>query len=102
MTRTSLVLLSLGCFGTHTLPLEPRRGDANAKPTVETREYVTRGEWERSGFYRTEDAVIPLPVFIAIAHDGTACFIPGDVWAVWRDGRMVSCDGSWRMRRPIR
>lgn len=94
-------LLALGCcacLGTYQLPPEPGRGDLNAKPTTETREYVTRGAWQQSGFYRTGDEAISLPVFIAIANDGTACLIPTDVWAVWRYGRMVECK-SWRIAR---
>jgi len=94
------VLSVVACFGTHTLPPEPAPGtDLTAKSTVETREYMTYDAWQRSGFSRLGDEVIALPVLVAIAGDGTACFIPSDVWTVWRAQRLVSCSAGWRMRR---
>ena len=102
LAKLLLVLSAAACIGTNTLPLEPLpASDATAKTTVETREYVTHDRWQRSGYARLGDEVIALPVLIAIAGDGTACFITGDVWAVWRPQRLVSCPSGWRFRRPV-
>lgn len=97
-----LILIGMA-FGCARGPIitKPRPGAANGKATVAMREYTSRLQWQRSGYYREfEDAVREYPVFLAIAGDGTACIVSGAVWAMWQRQDVVVCSEKWRFLRP--
>lgn len=93
------ILLAVGCGG-NTLPPAPRPTDRNAKPTVAMREYTSHVQWQQSGYFRVGDELIDLPVFLAIAADGTACIVSGAQWALWHTHTVVACAERWRRARP--
>lgn len=98
--RALWLLMFTACLGgAGGLPPEPSPTDKNAKPTIAMQEYASRFQWQRSAYYRTEDTMIDLPVFLAIAGDGTACIIGGQEWALWREHKVVACPGKWRFPR---
>ena len=97
----AVLLLCAACLGGVPLPAPVRSTDKNAKTTVAVAEFVSRADWEQTGYYRPDqDGLIELPVLIALANDRTACIIDGRTWASWRDQLIVSCSSSWRTLRP--
>lgn len=95
-----LALAVAGCLNYGRVPPEPRLTDRNAKPTVAMHEYTSRMRWQQSSYYRTGDELIGLPVFLAIAADGTACIVEPAVWALWHEHKVVACPNQWRFARP--
>jgi hypothetical protein len=96
-----LFFILVGCFGGVPLPAPTPTATKNAKRTVAVYEFVSRQQWEQTGYYRSgEDALIELPVLIAVANDRTACIIDGRTWANWRDQQVVLCSSAWRQIRP--
>jgi len=96
---TALLLAASACFQGN-LPEPIPITTKNAKITVSTTMFVSYGRWERSGYFRADrDAVVNLPVMIAIAQDGSACLIDDKIWALWRERDVVACKTSWRFRR---
>lgn len=102
MRLTALLLLLIAACGTNHLPeaVQPFSVDKNARRIQGVTEVSNELAWRRSPYWRLDDFLVALPVFLAIADDNSACIIPGDVWVIAKRGDFVICAGRWRMRRP--
>jgi hypothetical protein len=104
MRKIGMLLLGLGLIGCarSVIEPEPKPTDRNAKRTVGIGAYASQAAWSRSVYYRPlDDAVIAMPVFIALAADGTACLIDGMIWGSWRENDVVVCQNRWRFQRAF-
>jgi hypothetical protein len=93
-----LALLLLAACGTNSLP------DTNPAPAANVRRVarvaaLMRDDWEHSGWAVVNDPYFGWPVLLAIATNGSACVIPGPLWAVLKRGDGVACETAWRVRR---
>jgi hypothetical protein len=50
-------------------------------------------------WYRIEDAIHELPIYVVLATDRTVCLVSAADWAVAQSGDVYPCAGRWRMER---
>lgn len=100
MWRAVLGLLALDCLGGVGIPPEPRAGAENSKIVTDIVLVNSAFVWQRSPYYRMGDDTLSMPLYVAVAEDGTACFLSAERWATYHQNEREPCPGEWRMARP--
>lgn len=97
----TLTLAIAACLGGgNGIPPEPRAGADNSKVVTDVVIVNSPFEWQRSPYYRFGDDSLQMPIFVAVAEDGTACLLSAERWATFHVNEREPCAGTWRQARP--
>jgi hypothetical protein len=91
------LLVACGGRGLPDWKTSPKPGP-NAK-RVDHLEQVTGNQtWQQSPYFRVGESQ-PLPVYLIVAQDRTACIAPAVDWTIAERGDFYPCPGKWRIAR---